>query len=59
MRMKKMKLAAVAALMGTCSGCLSGLFDSWWGTILYDGLLDVAWEYVWDNNDVTDFFTDN
>jgi ABC-type multidrug transport system fused ATPase/permease subunit len=47
MRTKKMKLAALAALMGTCSGCLSGIFDSWWGTILYDGVPEEELSLEW------------
>jgi hypothetical protein len=59
MRKKTMKSAAIAALAGTLlgGGCF-GFANSWWGRILWDGALDIAWDYVLDNDAVYDLVED-
>ncbi len=59
MRKKTLKCAALAALAGTVlgfGGCLGG--DSWWGRIVWDGVLDTAWDYVLDNDAIYDLVED-
>ena len=59
MRKRTMKGAALAALAGTIlgfGGCLG--MDTWWGRILWDGALNVGWNYVLDNDAVYDLFED-
>jgi len=59
MRKKTLKGAALAALAGTflgSGGCLG--WDSMWGKVLWDGALDVAWDYVLDNDAVYDLVED-
>jgi len=60
MRKKSMKSAALVALCGMvfggCFGCLG--MDSWWGRIVWDGVLDTAWDYVLDNDAVYDLVED-
>jgi hypothetical protein len=59
MRKKSVKSAALVALCGMawgCFGCLS--FDSWWGRVVWDGVLDIAWDYVLDCDSVYDLCED-
>jgi hypothetical protein len=59
MRKKSLKAAALAALGGMIfqfCGCLS--LDSWWGRVVYDGVLDVAWEYLLDQDTIYDLWED-
>ncbi|MGB2985238.1 MAG: hypothetical protein WBE26_05090 [Phycisphaerae bacterium] len=58
MRKKTLKGAALAAMAGTMlqfGGCLG---DSWWGRILWDGVIYAGYEYVLDNDGVFDLFED-
>lgn len=58
MRKKSLKAAALAALGGMVfqfGGCLG---DSWWGRIVWDGALDVAWEALLDYDAVFDLWAD-
>ena len=59
MRKKSLKAAALAALGGLMfqfCGCLST--DSWWGKIVWDGALDIAWEALLDYDAVYDLWAD-
>lgn len=59
MRKKTLKGAALAALAGMVlgfGGCLS--MDSMWGRVVWDGVLDTAWDYVLDNDAVYDLVED-
>ena len=58
MRKKTLKGAALAALAGTIlgfGGCLGG---GMWGKVVWDGVLDVAWDYVLDNDAIYDLVED-
>ena len=58
MRKKTVKAGAMALLAGMMfqfGGCLQ---DSWWGRALWDGALNVGWEFVLDNDSVFDLFQD-
>ena len=60
MRKKTLKGAALAALAGAFlagGGCL-GFGDTWWGRMAWDGLLDIGWDYVLDNDAVYDLTED-
>ena len=59
MRKKTLKGAALAATAGCMlqfGGCLS--LDSWYGKILWDGVMYAGYEYVLDNDAVFDLFED-
>ena len=60
MRKKTMKGTALAVLCGMVFGGFGGCLgmDTWWGRILVDGALDVAWDYVLDNDAVYDLVED-
>ena len=63
MRKRTMKSIAVLVASGfvfQCGGgCLNlGGLTKWAGPLLYDGALDIVWEYVWDNDGVYDLVQD-
>lgn len=62
MRKKTLKSAAMVVTTGMLFhsiGCLNwGGWTKWAGPILYDGALNVAWEYVLDQDGVFDLFED-
>ena len=62
MRKKTLKSAAMVVTTGMLFhtlGCLNfGGLAKWAGPILYDGALDIAWEYIWDQDAVFDLFED-
>ena len=58
MRKKSLKAAALAAVTGAVLGCGCLNLDSWWGKIVWDGVLDVGWDYVLDNDGVYDLVED-
>ncbi len=62
MRKKTLKSAAMVVTTGMLfhsMGCLnvSGL-SKFVGPLLYDGAMDIVWEYVWDQDGVFDLFED-
>jgi len=63
MRKKSLKGAALAAMtFGMLFHSISCLnlngLSRWAGPILYDGALDAAWEFIWDNDQTLDLFED-
>ena len=50
-------VAVCGSMLGGWGGCLGG--DSWWGYLIRDGAMDVAWDFVMDNDAVFDLFQDD
>ena len=58
---KSVVLLMAAGFLFQCGfgGCLNvGGLTKFAGPLLYDGVLDIAWEYLWDNDGVFDLVED-
>ncbi|UCE59090.1 MAG: hypothetical protein JSU63_16800 [Phycisphaerales bacterium] len=60
MKKNKVKATSLALLAGGAAfggfGCLSN--DSWWGKLLWDGVMYAGYEFVLDNDAVFDLWED-
>ena len=59
MRSKSLRGAVISAIVGSmflATGCLGG---KWFDRIVTDALLSGAYELIWDNDAILDFFGDD